>query len=350
MKALVYEGPRKFEIKEREIPLPGEGEVQVKVMACGICGSDVHGYLGITGRRLPGVVMGHEFSGVVSAVGKGVSSTAIGERVIIQPISSCGKCRFCREGNENLCDEKKLMGVLEVQGAMTEYVCVPKEQIVPMAVSCNFETGALAEPMAVAYAAVEKVKEYGGKKVLIIGAGMIGLCILEMVKLKHPEKIIVLDLNNTRLKRALGRGAHAVINPSETDYLRAISEETNEEMCDITIEAVGIEATANQAIKALKKNGISIWTGVSEKKIMIDMQDVVVSQRTIIGSMNYTHQDFITAVKLLNNGMIQTQGLITDMVSLKDAAAMFDEIHENPNNHLKAIIVPESENDTEKHW
>lgn len=341
MKALVYEGPGRLALKERQIPVPGPGQVQVKVMACGICGSDVHGYLGITGRRIPGVVMGHEFSGVVSAVGTDVKNAKPGDRVIVQPISACGTCRFCEEGNNNLCPDRKLLGVLEVQGAMAEYVCVSSSQVIPMADACSFETGALAEPFAVAYAAVEKVADYAGKTVMIIGAGMIGLCILEMVKLKKPEKIIMLDLSSSRLERAKKRGADVTINPKKSDYLRAVSEATDGNMCDITIEAVGVEASANQSIEALKKNGVSIWTGVSQRKMTIDMQEIVVSQRTIIGSMNYTSQDFQKVVSLLNSGQIQTEGLITDRVGLEDAAAMFDQLHESPDSHLKAVIIPD---------
>jgi len=346
MKTLQYQGPRQLVLTECATPVPDKGEVLLQVKACGICGSDVHGYLGITGRRLPGVAMGHEFSAVVAATGEGAEKYKEGDRVVVQPIDACGECGYCLEGNNNLCAHRSLLGVLEIQGAMAEYVCVPEKLLIPLADTCSFEDGALAEPLTVAYAAVNKIDDYTGKTVLVIGAGMIGLCILEMLKIKAqeqggkgPEKILVSDLSDVRLERALLRGADAVINPKECDYIQKIAEFTDGKMCDITIEAVGVEAAANQSIRALRKNGISIWTGVSQQEMTINMHDIVVSQRTVIGSMNYTHQEFREVTALLEAGIINTEGLITGRVPLEKAAEMFEELHEKPDEHLKVMIV-----------
>lgn len=339
MKSLLYQGPRKLELVDCKAPVPGAGEVLLAVKACGICGSDVHGYLGITGRRIPGVAMGHEFSAVVAGLDEGVKDYNIGDRVVVQPIDACWECTYCREGNNNLCSQRSLIGVLEVQGAMAEYICVPERLLVPLADSCTFEIGALAEPLTVAYAAVNKIDDYSGKTVLIVGAGMIGLCILEMLKFKKPERIIISDLSNKRLQRAKRRGADEIINPMEQDYIQALSDLTDGEMCDISIEAVGVEAAVNQSIRALKKNGKTIWAGLSQKEIKINMHDVVVPQCTIIGSMNYTHREFTEVVELLAAGKIQTDGLITTYIYLDEAADMFEKIHEKPDDYLKVIIV-----------
>lgn len=339
MKALVYQGPHQLALVEREIPVPKKGEVLLQVKACGICGSDVHGYLGITGRRLPGVAMGHEFSAVIAQVGEDVTKHKVGDRVIVQPINSCGQCEYCMQGNNNLCEHRELMGVMEVQGAMAEYVCVPEKLLIPMSDSCSFEVGALAEPFTVAYAAVDKISDYENKTVLIIGAGMIGLCILEMVKLKKPKMIIVSDLSDTRLARAKEMGADWIINPKVEDYEQVVSQITEGRMCDITIEAVGVEAAANQSIRTLKKGGTTIWAGLSQQDITINMHDVVVPQRTIIGSMNYTHQDFEQTVELLEAGLLNTEGLITKRIPLEQAADLFVQIHEHPDDYLKVLIV-----------
>lgn len=342
MKALVYQGPKELALIEREIPAPGEGEVLLEVKACGICGSDIHGYLGITGRRLPGIAMGHEFSAVVTKLGKNVTNHHTGERVIVQPIDSCGHCFYCKEGNNNLCPDRKLMGVMEVQGAMAEYISVPEKLLVPMADSCSFERGALAEPFAVAYAAVNKVQDYSGKKVLVIGAGMIGICILEMLKLKRPAKIVVSDLSDARLKRAKQIGADEVINPKRQAFGRTVAKLTDGALFDVSIEAVGVSAAANQSIQALRKNGLSIWTGVSQHEITLDMHEVVTCQRTIAGSMNYTQEEFRETVRLLESGRLDTDGLITRRVALEQAAQLFDEIYENPDDYLKVMIVKEN--------
>ena len=338
MKALIYEGERKLSLVERRTPEPRRGEVLLRVRACGICGSDVHGYLGITGRRIAGYSMGHEFSAEVAALGEGTQKRPIGQRVIVQPINACGHCAYCRGGKNNLCPDRTLLGVLDVQGAMAEYVCVPEKLLVPMADSCSFSTGALAEPFAVAYSAVEKVKDYESKTVLIIGAGMIGLCILEMLKIKGPEKIILSDLSEARLQRAKARGADEVINPRSEDYEKRIAQLTDCRMCDITFEAVGTEGAANQSIRALRKDGVSVWTGVSQHEIRIDMHDVVTCQRTIVGSMNYTRQEFTETVRLLESGRLQTEGLISREISLEQAAEYFEELHRNPDEYLKVMI------------
>lgn len=283
--------------------------------------------------------MGHEFSAVVAGLGESSGKHYIGERVIVQPINYCGHCSYCKEGNNNLCPERELMGVMEVQGAMAEYIVVPEKLLVPMDDSCSFEMGALAEPFAVAYSAVDKIQDYRDKNVLIVGAGMIGLCILEMVKLRNPKKIIISDLSDVRLARAKDMGADEIINPKKQDFEQAILEVTEGDLCDVTIEAVGVEATANQSIRALRKNGVSIWTGVSQHEMTIDMHEIVTFQRTIIGSMNYTHNDFEETVRILEAGKLATDRLITKCVNLEEAAAMFEEIHEKPDDFLKVIIT-----------
>lgn len=339
MKALIYRGNKKLRIEERPIPQPAGDEALIKIKACGICGSDIHGYLGITGRRLPGVAMGHECSGEVVSVGRDVKDHFFGERVIIQPISSCGHCDFCEEGNNNLCSHRKLLGVMEVQGAMAEYVCVPARQLIKMKDDCSFETGALTEPFAVAFSAVEKVKDIEGKTVIIIGAGMIGLCILEMVKTKNPAKIIVSEPSLTRRERAGKRGADVLIDPSSGNFAEKISEATGAGMCDIAFEAVGREVTANQSIKALRKNGTAVWVGVSEHEIKTDMHEIVTCQRTIIGSMNYTHEEFKKTAELIGEGKLRTDGLISGTVTLEHAGEYFEILHNDPDDYLKVMIV-----------
>lgn len=339
MKALVYQGSKKLELLERPIPKPGKKEVLVRVKACGICGSDIHGYLGITGRRLGGVAMGHEFSGIIEELGQDVERHSVGERVIVQPIDSCGNCQYCEQGNNNLCYSRKLMGVLDVQGAMAEYIVVPEKLLIPMPTNCSYEKGALSEPFAVAYAAVNKVESYENKTVLIIGAGTIGLCILKILKLRNPKKIIMSDLSNARLKHAREMGADEVVNPSADNFTERLYEITKGELCDITIEAVGVNSSVQQSIQALKKNGVTIWTGVSQHDVTIDMHEIVTFQRSIIGSMNYTHKEFEETVELLASERFETEELVSARVSLDEAEDMFMKIHQNPDEWIKVIIV-----------
>lgn len=340
MRALRYLGPEKLEVQEIERPAPGPGEVLLRVRACGICGSDVHGFLGLTGRRIPPMTMGHEFCAQVESRGPGADKFQEGDLVIAQPIHFCGECANCRQGLTMLCLNKRFFGVLTTDGAMAEYVAVPEKLLYPLPQGCDPYVGALAEPYAVAYGAVKKAGDLKGKNVLIIGAGTIGVCILQLVKLHGPKKIIVSDLSDARLARAKALGADAVVNPRREDDLSAIEALTRGEMIDISIEAVGVEATANQSIRALKVGGVSVWVGMSQKEMTINMQDIVCSARSVLGSFNYTHQDFGEVVQLLGGGRMESGRLISKVVSLEEAPQAFRDLHDKPDELLKVLIDP----------
>ncbi|MCI8418480.1 MAG: alcohol dehydrogenase catalytic domain-containing protein [Lachnospiraceae bacterium] len=340
MKALRYLGPEKLEVQEVPVPEPGKGEVLVKVKGCGICGSDVHGYYGLTGRRIPPMTMGHEFSGEIAGLGQGAEKFKVGDRVIVQPIDFCGSCENCQKGMTMLCLNKRFFGVLTTDGAMAEYVAVPEKLLYPVPENSDCYIGALAEPYAVAYGAVEKAGDLEGKNVLIIGAGMIGACVLQLAKLKNPAKLIVSDLSDARLKTALELGADAVINPKNEDYMEALSRLTDGAMIDTSIECVGVQASANQAIKCLKVGGTAVWVGMSQKEMTINMQDVVCSARRVLGSFNYTHEEFGQVAKIVTSGRLATDKLITKVVSLEEAVEVFPDIHNRPDDYLKVIIDP----------
>ena len=340
MRALRYLGPEKLEVQQVVTPVPGQDEVLLRVRACGICGSDVHGFLGLTGRRIPPVTMGHEFCAEVVQCGKNAKKFKEGELVIAQPIHFCGSCVNCRQGLTMLCLNKKFFGVLDTDGAMAEYIAVPEKLLYPLPAGCSPEVGALAEPYAVAYGAVKKAGDLTGKDVLIIGAGTIGICILQLVKLQGPKKIIVSDLSDTRLERAKLLGADGIVNPGKENDLEAIRTLTGGSMVDLSIEAVGVPATANQSIKALKVGGTTVWVGMSQREMTIDMQDIVCSARSVLGSFNYTHQDFGEVVQLLGSGRMESGRLISRVVSLEEAPQAFRDLHDRPDELLKILIDP----------
>jgi 2-desacetyl-2-hydroxyethyl bacteriochlorophyllide A dehydrogenase len=340
VKALRYLGPDQLVVEDVVKPNPQKGEVLLRVRACGICGSDVHGALGLTGRRIPPMTMGHEFSGEIIELGSDVTLFQVGDGVIVQPINFCGLCVNCKQHLTNMCLNRKFFGVLAVDGAMAEYVAVPEKLLYKLPERCSYEIGALAEPYAVAYGAVKKVVDFAGKNVLIIGAGTIGLCILQLVKLHNPKHIIVSDLSDARLQVAREFGADKTINPKNEDYLEAIAKQTDGLMVDISIEAVGVEATANQSIKALKVGGTSIWVGMSQKEMEINMHDIVCSARRVLGTFNYTHEEFGEVVGIMGSEKMAAQKLISGVVSLKDAPKAFDDLRQKPDECIKVIIDP----------
>lgn len=340
MRALRYFGPGTMQVQEQPTPKPQANEVLLKVRACGICGSDVHGSLGITGRRIPPMTMGHEFSAEVVELGNSVTSIQVGDGVIVQPIHFCGNCVNCRQGLTNMCLDKRFFGVLTVDGAMAEYVAVPEKLLYSLPPSLSYEVGALTEPYAVAYGAVKKAGELKGQNVLIVGAGTIGLCILQIVRLQQPKKIVVCDLSDTRLKTAANLGADITIHPGREEYLQVVTDCTDGEMIDTSFEAVGVEATANQSIRALKIGGTAVWVGMSQKEMQINMQDIVCSARRVIGSFNYTHKEFGEVVQLMGTGKMKSAALISQIVPLEDGPQAIQRLIQHPDQYIKIILDP----------
>jgi len=318
MKALVYKGPRKLEIEDVPKPTPKKGEILLKVKACGICGSDVHGYLGTSGRRTPPMVMGHEFSAEVVGLGEGTSGRiSVGDRVAIQPCISCWECEKCKEGYNNVCPTRNFLGVFDCNGAMQEYICVPEKLAYKLPDSMSYSIGALIEAVAVAYSGVKKAGDLTGKNVVIVGGGPIGLLVLKVVKTKNPKKVIVSDLSDSRLDIAKKMGADVTINPGKEDFIEKVRSSFDGNLADVSFEAVGIGATVSQALAALKPQGISVWIGNNVKNIEIDMQRVVTQEIKIFGSYIYTHEEFGETIDFINEHNMELSDIISKEISLE---------------------------------
>jgi 2-desacetyl-2-hydroxyethyl bacteriochlorophyllide A dehydrogenase len=340
MKAVRYLGPNQMVLQEVPEPAIKSNEVLVKVRACGICGSDVHGSMGLTGRRIAPMTMGHEFSGEINRVANPASQFKPGDRVIVEHLNFCGNCPACLRGSTNLCLNKSFFGVLTVDGAFAEYIAVPEKLLRRMPAVCTYEIGAMTEPYSVAYSAVQKAGDLKNKNIFIVGTGTIGLCILQIVKLQNPKTILVSDLSENRLKLAKELAANYIINPKNEDYLASIKKYTQGEMADTSFEAVGISATANQAIKGLKIGGTGIWVGNSAKEIQINMQDVVTGELNISGTFNYSHNEFGKVVELLGSGKMAPEKLISKIVSLEETPEAIISLAKHPDDYIKIIVNP----------
>jgi len=341
MKALVYYGPEDMRYVDVDTPVPGPGEVRIRVKATGICGSDVHGYLGITGRRTPPMIMGHEFAGIVDSVGDGVTAAKPGDRVTAQPVNFCGKCAYCHEGLTNLCTDKEFLGVMDVNGSMAEFVCVPEKLIYKLPDSVSYTQGAVVEPLAVASRAVESAGNLEGQNLLIVGAGTIGLLVLQAAKLHNPAKIIVTDLSASRLAAAKNLGADETVNPSEGGAMDKILGLTGGKGVDVSIEAVGVTPTVKQALEALRPGGRCVWIGNSAKMVELNMQDVVTREKNIHGTYIFTHKGFGKALDLLASGKIETDALISAAVTMQEAPAMFARMGKGADDLIKVMITDE---------
>lgn len=339
MKGIVYEGPNILSLREVPDVTPGPGEVKLRVKACGICGSDVHGYLGLTGRRTAPMMMGHEFAGVVEELGEGVTEWKPGARVSVYPVDFCGSCEMCEKGDVHLCLNKRAYGVLDVDGAFAEYICVPAKCCFAVSDHIPFAVGSLMEPLAVAYRGVEHAGDLKGKSVLIVGGGTIGLLALACVKMKGAEKILLSDLSDHRLSVAGEMGADVTINPGTQDFKARILEETDGKGVDVAIEAVGAAPTVQQAMGALRFGGKGIWIGNNKPMIEINMQEIVTRELSVQGSFLYGYEEFRTVVGLINEGRIHVAPLISQEVSLEEAPAYFKKLAFEPGNLIKVVVV-----------
>ena len=339
MKGLVYHGEKKLSWEEIPDPEIGEDQLLVESRAVGVCGSDLHGYLGLTGRRIPPMIMGHEFSGVVRQTGKKVKRFAPGDRVCVQPIQFCGTCAFCRRGFQNICPDKKILGVMDFDGAMAELVAVNEDHAFALAEGVSFADGSMVEPFSVTHAAVKQAPDLRGKNVAIVGAGTIGLCLLQFVVMGKPRRIIATDLSANRLSIAGDLGAHTLVNPGQEDAVKAVLQATDGMGADIVFEAVGESPTARQSIDLAKIRGSIIWIGNSAKMVEIDMQKVVTTELNIQGSYGFTTETFKETLDLMNAGKLRAERIISVKKPLSEGAAVFEKMLREKDKHIKAILI-----------
>ncbi len=261
MKALLLSEYNRLELVDVPMPRPGPDDVLVRVEACGICGSDVHGYDGGSGRRIPPIVMGHEAAGTVVTAGRdsGAQSPEFhnGQRVTFDSTIYCGECEYCRRGQVNLCNNRQVLGVstpdFRRAGAFAEYVTVPKRLVYAFPDSLSFEHAAMVEPLAVAVHAVDLSDIAAGSTAVVVGAGTIGLLVLQAARLAGCAAVYVVDVDASRLDLAMQLGATETLNAKTTDVVAEIKRLTDGAGVDVALEAVGSTATIRTAVESVRK-------------------------------------------------------------------------------------------------
>jgi len=341
MKALYYLGDKTLELREIPVPSPGEGDYLIRIEACGICGSDLEGYLGKTNRRIAPMIMGHEAAGVVEKAPPG-GLYPVGTRVAVFPNFYCGECELCRKGMTNDCVSGAFLGILTYDGCMTEYITATEKFLIPFGDSLSFAVAAMAEPMAVAFDAVSKVSDAeiaGAAHTIIVGGGTIGLLVLMMLKRRGAKRIIMSDTFDYRLALAKEMGADQTINPTKEDFNEAVSRLTGGKLCSLAFEAVGFSATARSSVEALHPGGLAVWVGNAQKMVEIDMQRVVVTELRIQGTHIYTLEEFRQCMALLESGGVDVSPLITDYYSLDDGAEAFRALEDNKDGTKLKVML-----------
>ncbi|HSU54898.1 MAG TPA: galactitol-1-phosphate 5-dehydrogenase [Candidatus Dormibacteraeota bacterium] len=345
MKALVLKQYKQFAYEEVPSPEPGPKEVLVSVRACGICGSDVHGMDGSTGRRRPPIIMGHEASGVIARTGSGVTEWHEGDRVTFDSTIYCGQCEFCRAGLINLCDQRRVLGVscedYRQQGAFAEFLAVPQHILYRLPERLAFEHAALTEPFSIALHAVKRTQVKASDSVVVLGAGMIGLAVLQVLVQIGCQTIIVLDISKERLALAQKLGATETLNSAEKTVLGELQQVTNGRGLDVSFEAVGITATVDLAIRSLRKGGTAVLVGNVAPKIEFPLQTAVTRELNILGSCA-SKGEYPECLELLSSGKVRADELISATVPLAEGAEWFDRLYKKDANLLKVVLVPEA--------
>jgi len=345
MKALELVAYEKFEYKEVPLPEVQANEVLIKVAACGICGSDVHGMDGSSGRRIPPIIMGHEAAGTIEKLGADVdqSTWKAGDRVTFDSTVYCGNCWHCTRGEINLCDNRMVLGVscddYRRHGAFAEYIAVHQRILYRLPDELSFEQAAMVEAVSIAVHAVSRTPVQLGDTAVIVGAGMIGLLCLQAVKAAGCSRIISIDLDKQKLETAKRLGANHCINPSDTDAIKEIQALTNGRGADIAFEAVGLSQTVNTAIESLRKGGSCTLVGNIHKTVEFPLQKVVTQEISLIGTCG-SAGEYPACLDLIANGTIDVESLISAVRPLSEGEEWFTRLHKSEPGLTKVILKP----------
>lgn len=343
MKALELVGPSTFKVVEKPLPKISAADVLIKVKACGICGSDIHGMDGSSGRRIPPVVMGHEASGVIEQVGADVDPFRVGDRVTFDSTVFCNHCDYCRQGRVNLCDNRQVMGVscseFHRDGAFSQYVACPAHICHRIPEGLALEEAAFAEPVGVAVHAVNRSKVKRGDTAVVIGAGLIGLLIIQALKWKGCSQIIAFDLDDSRLALAKQLGATEAYNSKQSNAVKSAIDLTSGG-ADHSFEVVGASVTVSMAIDCVRKGAGVTLVGNLSPEVTMPLQKVVTRELTLFGScaINGEYPEALTAIA---QGHIQVRPLITAQINLDDAPSWFSKLKAAQQPYLKVLVCPQ---------
>ncbi len=331
MNALLLTEYMKLELTPMPEPEIGPDDVLIRVRACGICGSDVHGLDGSTGRRIPPLVMGHEAAGEVAATGANARDLRLGDRVTFDSTIYCGQCFYCGRGEVNLCDNRQVMGVspgpYRRHGAFAEYVAVPRRIVYRLPDALSYEQAAMIEAVSVAMHAVNLTPVHLGDTAVVIGSGMIGVLTIQALRAAGCARVIAVDMNEERL--ALARQVGATETSTAPAQLNA----------DLAIECVGNKDSVRAAISSVRKGGSVTLVGNVAPTVDLPLQEVVTRQLRLQGSCA-SCGEYPAAINLMAQGMIQVDPLISAVAPLAEGAEWFGKLYRREPNLMKVILRP----------
>jgi L-iditol 2-dehydrogenase len=344
MRAMMLQAYGQLEVIDMPVPTCGPHDLLVRVRACGICGSDIHGLDGSSGRRIPPLVMGHEAAGEVVQVGERVCGFAVGDRVTFDSTISCGECHWCRSGRINLCQNRQVLGVscqeFRRHGAFAQYVVVPARISYRLPDQLPFEHAAMIEAVSIAVHAVHRSPIKLGCSAAVVGSGMIGLLAIQALKRAGCDPVIAIDIDPHRLAKAEQLGADLTVQAGElAPTTAAVAEATGGLGSDVTLEAVGNTAAIQTALAVTRRGGAVTLIGNLSPQIELPLQRVVTGELTLLGSCASNGQ-YPECIRLLSSGAIQVEPMITARTSLEETPGWFDRLYRGQPGAMKVIVEP----------
>lgn len=342
--AVIRDNPRRIVIEEVGLPHYGANEVLVQVKACGLCGSDIHGFMDEESRgRVAGLIMGHEPSGIVAECGEHVTGYRPGDKVVINPQFFCGECYACKHAWFNICENGGIIGSSLrgfKQGAMAQYVAVPKENLHTLPAGLSFEEGAMIEPVANAIHAMNRVGVRIGDCVAVVGAGTIGLCMIQAAKLAGAGQVAAIDISDFHLDMARRLGADIVVNSAKTDPIRAVKEHFHGIGADVTLEAVGIGETYRQAALMTRKRGTLVMFGAAKETALLHLYPFLHRELNVVGCTGFDVEVDL-GLQMLLEGKMQVKSLISCQYPIEETGAAIRTAIEDGDKILKIVLVNE---------
>lgn len=330
---------RPGEIEFRDVPIPEilDDQVLIEIKRIGVCGSDIHVYHGAHPFTRYPVTQGHEVAGSVIKTGAAVKGILTGQRVTVEPQVVCGTCYPCRNGKYNLCEKLQVMG-FQTTGMASHFISVDAKRVTVLPDDMSYDEGALIEPLAVAVHAVRQMGAVEGQKVAVLGAGPIGNLVAQAAKGMGAQSVLITDVSDFRLQKARACGIPHAVNTRAHDFERAMIEAFGPDKADVIYDCAGNDVTMGQAIAHARKGSVIVLVAVFAQKAHIDLAVVNDHELDIKSSMMYRHEDYVTAIRLVQAGYVKLRPLITKHFAFQEYLDAYRYIDQNREMTLKVLI------------
>ena len=338
MKQAVMTEPKKIEFRQVDDPVPGKGEILLNIKSIGVCGSDIHVYKGEHPYVSYPLVQGHEVSGEIVEVGKGVTGFQRGDKVTLEPQVSCGKCYPCTHGMPNICKNLKVIG-FQTTGTASDYFALPADKAVKLPKEMSYDEGAMIEPTSVGVGAARKLGAVEGRRALVFGAGPVGNLTAQVFKGLGAETVMIADINDLRLEKARECGIEYTVNTKSTEFKDRVAEVFGEEGPGLIIDCAGANATMDLAIEMVRQGGDILVIGVFPGKVNLDINLAQEKDLHFLCTARYVIEDFRTAIDLVGSGKVNLKPLITHTFAFEDYLEAYKQIEDHGGETMKVMVT-----------